>query len=367
MNNSLLSRLSIALFASALAVTPVPLRSHNRIAESSDSRDASNRSDIGLCSFLKDNPHDGDKTFTATIGSWRLTLRNTNNFYAGNTTLLEKLKPKTPEADSKKLDAAVHTIAIDSGCPPNVNQNIHQDIKIPRKLFYLINTHAHFDHILGNSQFRDAGAEIIAHINARNEMASLEDFDSSGLPNITFNDEMNLAVDDLVIRLMHLPSGHTNGDIAIWIPKLNILFTGDTYMTEGYPLIDLRTGSIWGLINAVTSMINLTGDNTLIIPGHGNLRTKENGSIDGPRRKDLIQYRDMLIAVTTEVERLKQLGLSLEDIIHIRPTQEYDGVWDNNLICPENFVSFIYNSLAGNQEKIASCSSDNRLDFATPD
>ena len=107
MNNSLLGRLSIALFASALAVTPVPLRSHNRIAESSDSRDASNRSDIGLCSFLKDN-HDGDKTFTATIGSWRLTLRNSNNFYAGNTTLLEKLKPKTPEADSKKLDAAVH-------------------------------------------------------------------------------------------------------------------------------------------------------------------------------------------------------------------------------------------------------------------
>ena len=64
---------------------------------------------------------------------------------------------------------------------------------------------AHHDHILGNSLFCDAGVEIIAHDNARKEMAALEDFDPSGLPNITFIDEMISLIDDIVLRLIHLP------------------------------------------------------------------------------------------------------------------------------------------------------------------
>ena len=101
---------------------------------------------------------------------------------------------------------------------------------------------------------------------------------------------------------MFLPSGHTNGDLAILIPKLNILFTGDTYITEGYPLIDLINGSIRGLIKAVALMIKIAGDKASIIPGRGNLKKRTDGSIEGPRREDLIQYRHMLITVTVEVK-----------------------------------------------------------------
>ena len=173
----------------------------------------------------------------------------------------------------------MHTIAIDSGCLPHANRNIRNEILDTKKLFYLINTHAHHDLILGNSLFRDAGAEIIAQDNARKEMAALEDFDSSGLPNITFTNEMSLFVDDIVVHLIHLPSGHTNSDLAIWIPKLNILFTGDSYIAEGYPLIELRNGSILGLIKAITLMIKIAGYNILIIPGHGNLEKEQMGAL----------------------------------------------------------------------------------------
>ena len=96
------------------------------------------------------------------------------------------------EIGSKELNSAVHTIAIDSGCPPHANRNIRNEILDTQKLFYLINTHAHHDHILWNSLFRDPGAEIIAHDNARKAMAALEHFVSSGLPNIIFLDEMSL-------------------------------------------------------------------------------------------------------------------------------------------------------------------------------
>ena len=72
----------------------------------------------------------------------------------------------------------------------------------------------------------------------------------------------------------------------------------------------------------------------------------------------------MLITVTTKVENLKQLGQSLQEIIAKKPTHEFDQEWDKNLICPENFVSFIFNSLPGNKDEIAPCSDRSRVDFA---
>ena len=362
----MLHRLSIGLLAFAFAITPLPLKAHDGFAYDSEARDQLTKPNIGLCDSLRGDDRQWENTFTTSIGSWKLTVRNSNEFHAGNITFLEKVNPKYTETDSERLNTVVHTIAIDSGCPPHANRNIRNEIQNTKKLFYLINTHAHHDHILGNSIFRDAGADIIAHINAREEMTELEDFDSSGLPNITFRDEISLFIDDIVVHLRHLPSSHTNGDLAIWIPKLNILFTGDTFMTEGYPLIDLKSGSIRGLIKAVTSMIEIAGDNTLIIPGHGNLRKKGNGSIEGPKREDLIKYRNMLITVTAKVEKRKQLGQRLQEIIAKKPTQEFDREWDNNLICPENFVSFIYNSLPGNKNDIVPCSDSSRVDFAPP-
>lgn len=364
--SQMLRHLSIGLLASAFAITLLPLKAHDAFAYESGARDQLTKPNIGLCDSLRGDDRQWENTFTTSIGSWKLTVRNSNEFHAGNITFLEKVNPKYTETDSERLNTVVHTIAIDSGCPPHANRNIRNEIQNTKKLFYLINTHAHHDHILGNSIFRDAGADIIAHINAREEMTELEDFDSSGLPNITFRDEISLFIDDIVVHLRHLPSSHTNGDLAIWIPKLNILFTGDTFMTEGYPLIDLKSGSIRGLIKAVTSMIEIAGDNTLIIPGHGNLRKKGNGSIEGPKREDLIKYRNMLITVTAKVEKFKQLGQGLQEIIAKKPTQEFDREWDKNLICPENFVSFIYNSLPGNKNDIVPCSDSSRVDFAPP-
>ena len=329
----------------------------------SEARDKPNNHNIGSCNFLRDDNRRWNNTFIANIGSWKLTVRNSKEFHAGNITFLEKIKPKNAEKYPKEPSTVDHTLVIDSGCPPHANRNINNEIKNTKKSFYLINTHGHHDHIMGNLVFRNAGASIIAHNNAREEMASLEDFDSSGLPNITFRDRMNLYVDDIVVQLIHLPSAHTNGDLAIWIPKLDILFTGDTFMTEGYPLIDLRSGTIRGLIEAVTAMIQIAGNDTLIIPGHGNLTRKANGNIEGPKREDLIRYLHMLRTVTAEVQILKELGYSLQEISAKKPTKEFDQEWGNNLICPENFVSFIYNSLPGKKGGIAPCSDIDQVEF----
>ena len=120
-------------------------------------------------------------------------------------------------------------------------------------------------------------------------------------------------------------------------------------MSGGYPLIDsMNKGRIRGLIKAISTMIRITDKHTHY-PRHGNLETGANGSIAGPNRQDLIKYRHMLRTVTAE-EKLKQMGYSLEEINATKPTQSFDKEWDNNLICPESFVSFIYNTLPGKKE-----------------
>ena len=219
----MLRRLSVGLLATAAFVALLVATSQegsaehldNVIAFDSEARDQPNIPNIGLCDSLRDDDRQWEDTFIVNIRSWRLTVRNSKDFHAGIITFLEKMLPKNGLNNIRQTSIVDHTIVIDSGCPPHANRNISNEIKKTKKSFYLINTHAHHDHILGNSIFRDAGAEIIAHINARKEMAALEDFDSLGLPNITFRDEMSLFVDDIVVRLIHLPSGHTNGDLAI--------------------------------------------------------------------------------------------------------------------------------------------------------
>ena len=71
----------------------------------------------------------------------------------------------------------------------------------------------------------------------------------------------------------------------------------------------------------------------------------------------------MLRTVTAEVQILKELGYSLQEINAKKPTKEFDQEWGNNLICPENFVSFIYNSLPGKKGGIAPCSDIDQVEF----
>ena len=144
---SLRTLLSMGLFASVAVITPFPLKAHDGFDYDIKPKDQSYKSDIGLCDSLRGDDRHWDNTFTATIGSWKLTVRNSKEFHAGNITFLEKIKSNNSETNPKNPNAAVHTIAIDSGCPPHVNRDISNAIKNTKQFFYLINTHAHHDHL----------------------------------------------------------------------------------------------------------------------------------------------------------------------------------------------------------------------------
>lgn len=143
-----------------------------------------------------------------------------------------------------------------------------------KPITYLVNTHHHGDHTGGNENIGDLGTTIIAHDNVKKRIESKTS--KIGLPTITFNDKLNIQVNNEPVLIFHVENAHTDGDAMLYFTESNVLHTGDTYFNGRYPYIDLNSGgSVNGYINAAKSAMMLIDENTKIIPGHGNLSNFE--------------------------------------------------------------------------------------------
>ncbi len=142
----------------------------------------------------------------------------------------------------------------------------------------LVNTHHHPDHTAGNGLF--AGATIVAHDNARQEMLALgvprntgiwTDVDYGELrlapPFLTFADRLTLWCDELRCELLFAGQpAHTTNDIVVWIPERSVLFAGDLVFNGGTPF--LLSGSVLGAVDVLEKFLKPLGART-IVPGHG--------------------------------------------------------------------------------------------------
>lgn len=100
----------------------------------------------------------------------------------------------------------------------------------------LINTHSDGDHINGN-QFFPEEVIIVAHDNCRKEFllpqrdgspsAWTSDEMMPFVPEITFNDKMQLHLGSKNIELYYFGVGHTTGDIVVYFPEEKTAFIGD--------------------------------------------------------------------------------------------------------------------------------------------
>jgi glyoxylase-like metal-dependent hydrolase (beta-lactamase superfamily II) len=207
----------------------------------------------------------------------------------------------------------------------------------------LVNTHWHFDHADGNKWIAEAGATVIAHENTRKYLSMTQrvedwDFDFPPAPQIALpsrtvrGEEVSRFNGATVILRAHSPA-HTDGDLSVTFAEANILHTGDTFWNNAYPFIDYSTGgSIDGTIRATETNIAGSTESTLVIPGHGPVGT----------RRDLRDYRDVLVDVRGKIAILKRQGRSLEEVIAARPTAAHDARWGGFIIPPRFFTRLVY-------------------------
>ncbi len=211
---------------------------------------------------------------------------------------------------------------------------------------FLINTHWHFDHTGGNENFGKDGVVIVAHDNVRKLMnsdqmisffnAQIPAAPAAALPVITFNDSTTFHLNGETIVVKHLPQGHTDGDSVVYFTKADVLHTGDLYFNGLYPFIDIEHGgSIDGMIANAGTIIEMSGPNTQIIPGHGPLSNKE----------EVAAFRDMLMGIRNKVEAEIEAGKTLDEVIAAKPSEAFDAVWGKGFLKPDAFVSLVFNDL----------------------
>lgn len=207
---------------------------------------------------------------------------------------------------------------------------------------YIINTHWHVDHTNGNENFGKSGSLIIAHKNSRKRMTTNQyievfnhhqkPYNNDGLPKIDFDNSMNLCFNNQTINLVYVKNAHTDGDLFVHFTETNVIHTGDVFVTYGYPFIDQPNGgSIQGVISAIDKILTYCDDNTLIIPGHGNLSNK----------KDLIRFKEMLTTILSRIEVELKHGKSMSEIVATHPTRGFLSQKINEAI----FVEIVVNSL----------------------
>ena len=207
----------------------------------------------------------------------------------------------------------------------------------------LVNTHWHFDHTDGNEWLHGDGAVILAHVNTLKHLSSAQrvadwDFEfppspPGALPTDLMNAERSIKINDETIVLKHYEPAHTDCDISAYFTEADILHTGDTFWNGIYPFIDYSTGgNIDGMIKAADANVKAATSKTIVIPGHGPLGN----------RKQLIAYRDLLMAIRENVAKLKKKGHSLTEIAAAKPTAKFDAKWGKFVIDPAFFTRLVY-------------------------
>jgi cyclase len=233
---------------------------------------------------------------------------------------------------------------------------------------YVINTHWHDDHIMGNQAYRDAfpGVEFIAHVKTReylpttglenrkgamsdqgypafitalkNRLAKnesvfggpMDEEERAGyagsieiaerymaenpgveivLPTTTVEDRLLLKRGTRTIEIRYFGRGHTSGDLVVFLPKEQIAITGDLVVWPvpyvGSPQSHPRDWS-----NALQQILAL--HSKLIVPGHG------------PVLNDDSQLRNMARLFTSIAEQVSTAVKRGENLEQVRNSVQLD-------------------------------------------
>jgi len=141
------------------------------------------------------------------------------------------------------------------------------------KIIYIVNTHAHVDHILGNKRMQDlTNATIVIHEKeayalTHQSQQMLDMFGGKASPPAgkTVKEGDAITVGEVNLMVIHTP-GHSPGAICLY--GHGLVFTGDTLFVGGVGRTDLGGGSHEVLVSSIRSKLFTLPDSTVVLPGH---------------------------------------------------------------------------------------------------
>lgn len=198
---------------------------------------------------------------------------------------------------------------------------------------YVINTHYHGDHTGSNAFFHShKGATILAHENVRVRLANDEKIKPEALPTITYEDGIKIYFNGETLHVIHLAVGHTDGDSVVWFEQPNVMHTGDLFFNGRFPYIDQGAGgNVEGYMDSVKQLLAKIDDETVIIPGHGDISNKQEYSA----------FLAMISETFSYVKALKQDGKTLDEVKAMGLDDKWAD-WSWNFINEEKWITTLY-------------------------
>ena len=154
---------------------------------------------------------------------------------------------------------------------------IHKVTTLP--VCYVVNSHVHFDHVLGNFAFKQDKPTFVGHYRlaqaiAANRAFFLKTF-GHGLgenpaantiigPDLLVEDSLELDLGNRRLLLVARPTAHTYTDLTVLDRNTNTLWLADLLFMERIPVLD---GSLRGWLELMAAMEHENFNN--VIPGHG--------------------------------------------------------------------------------------------------
>jgi len=144
---------------------------------------------------------------------------------------------------------------------------------------YIVNTHTHFDHTMGNLEMvKKTKAKIIVHeLESKNLTTKPTMFlgmfrgDVSPPADILVKDNDIIKIGEISLKVLHTP-GHSPGGISLYVP--GYVFTGDTLFVGGVGRTDFPGSSFEVLTKSIITKLYTLPDNTIVLPGHNYGLTK---------------------------------------------------------------------------------------------
>lgn len=181
---------------------------------------------------------------------------------------------------------------------------------------YLVTTHVHPEHDLGAHAFpaetrmirstaqvteiAEAGLRTADAFRGRSDiMRQLLEGAEFRAADITFEDEHELDLGGVRVRLLAMGPNHTAGDTAIIVEEEGVVFAGDIVM-EALPAFASASSSVAHWLQSLDRLAAF--EPTIVVPSHGPL-----GDLQFINR-----YRNYLGEITTRTVSLKEAGTSLE-------------------------------------------------------